>query len=159
MSSRKWTWFGVNIDKTKFQTYDEVEYKEHPINRMFKDIETLADIKKNLKFLCQTIYSPTSSYFNVDENTKIFYRDQQDCILWAFDEETGYVYVYDYEDITTRQYCAKSLAEFISHIYDDALDWFEQKGYVYPPSIGIGLCSGKDEWTDSDSSIDSEDEL
>lgn len=115
--NNEWIWIGVNFDFNKFTTYSTTPYKEHPINPLFENIKNISDIQSNISHLRELIKSVTSCYF--DFNDDIFYRDQQDCVIWAHDSKTGGVYIYDNNDKNIKTYVAKSIPEFLSHIYDD----------------------------------------
>lgn len=113
-----WCWIRVCMDPNKFQTYEKIDYVEHKTLKLFEKITSLDLIHE--KTLNDIIKSPTSSYFDIDEESGIFYRDQQDCYIWYLEKDTGYVYI----DGDKKMYVAKSLAEFISHIYTDFMTWY-----------------------------------
>ena len=88
----------INVGKNPWETF-----KQNPI-------------------LWQLVKSPTSCYVDIshDEETgqTIFYRDQQDCIVWYVDPQTGKVYSYtdgdtpiadDVEEFWLRQYIEATL--------------------------------------------------
>ena len=116
----KWVWVGVNQNPKTFGTYVTSEYIEHPVNPLFKDIRTLEDVKQNKYLLNRNIRSVTACYFNIHDD--VFYHDQQDCVIWALDDQER-VYVKD-ADPYIKRYVAKSLPEFLSHIYDDNEKWY-----------------------------------
>ncbi len=74
--------------------------------------------------------SPTACYYDIDPETGVFYCDQQGCVIWALDELTGGVYLWDPErddssgsednDAQARSnkktYVARSLGEFLYRI-------------------------------------------
>lgn len=126
-----WNWNGVNMDMSKFTTYNRDDYIPHPISDKFKNILTLQDLAANEWINDELIQSPTACYFDLDGELgpEVFYRDQQDCIIWALDAKTGYVYIFDDDRPYTRCYTARSLPEFLSHIYDNSKAWYESKRY------------------------------
>jgi hypothetical protein len=123
-----WTWIGIRLGEES-GTYHNRIYEEHPINPLFENIHTLNDLKNNIDELHKCIRSPTGCYFKV-MNGKPFYYDSQGCVIWAFDDN-GYIYIYDDDNPYIKQYVAKSLPEFLSHIYDDSNKWREINNYYY----------------------------
>lgn len=113
--TEKWIWIGMGQQST----YSHHEYIEHKINPLFENIRTLDDVNTSISYLYKHIRSPTACYFDIDND--IFYRDQQDCVIWALNKD-GRVYIKD-DDPYTISYVAKSIPEFLSHIYDDTIDW------------------------------------
>lgn len=113
MEETKWCWIGVPF-KRSFCTYDTYKYKEHPIKDKYKKFLSLRDLNDEIG-----IFSPTSCYFDINLKSGLFYRDQQDCVRWVYESDTGFV------KTTNDVYVAKSLPEFLSHIEDDSMKWFE----------------------------------
>lgn len=116
----KWTYIPIpHRDAGLFTTYKTWNYSDMPeveIFEPFKKFVTVQDIQENLLILHNVIRSPTSCYFSVEGN--VFYRDQQDCIIWSYDSEKG-VYT-DNGDIV-----AKSIPEFLTRIYIENCIWFK----------------------------------
>ncbi len=122
-----WAWYGIgSVYDDPFSTYTKVDYCEQDFHIWpeLADIKTPADLQEVLKTL-EHRGSPTSCHFEFDNNDPVFYRDQQDCILWAFDAETGRVYIHDESDTSTRVFVAKDLKSFVSRIFDENADWWE----------------------------------
>ena len=114
--TEEWCWKGVPFDFDTFCTYSTYKYKQHPINPKYASISTLDDLVSALtqKKIC--IDSPTSCYFNIDTTSGMFYRDQQDCIIW---------FLKDGKVVTNSGYfVAGSMPEFLSHIEDDSTKWY-----------------------------------
>lgn len=122
----KWKWYGIG--KPNEGTYISQPYIKHPINPLFRNITDLTLIKENILILNELIRSPTACYFDIYKN--IFYRDQQDCIIWALDEK-GRVYIHNDDQPYTIIYVADSLPEFLSHIYDDCNSWYEFNRHIF----------------------------
>jgi hypothetical protein len=124
MTREVWAWYAIGYDP--LSTYTKVDYcdQDFHIWPELADIKTPADLQEVLKTL-EHRGSPTSCYFEFDNNDPIFYRDQQDCILWAFDAETGKVYIHDESDTSTRVFVAKDLKSFVSRIFDENAKWWE----------------------------------
>lgn len=84
---------------------------------------------KNNKNLWNFVKSPTACWINTDfdvENGKVlFYRDQQDCILWYYDLVTGKVYEYD-------TVICDTLEEFWMLMYIEGIIWY---GQLYPSHL------------------------
>lgn len=118
----EWCWIGFGLPCRKIDsTYKRLSYDSLPqieISDIFKNMKTISDIIKNMNFLTKTIRSPTSSYFDVDTtfSNEIFYRDQQDCAIWALDEKTGKVFLYDDDMPYEKIWVAKSLPEFLTRL-------------------------------------------
>lgn len=124
MSKQYWIWVGFNQNPKTLATYSTDEYKEHSINEKFKNIKSLDDVTEEIDDIIDSV---TSCYVSVDKKTGEFYRDQQDCIIWKFDESNGQVY---FDGIKKEKiYVAKSLAEFFSHVYDDCIEWHNINNY------------------------------
>lgn len=113
MEETKWCWIGVPF-KMSFCTYDTYKYKEHPIKDKYKKFSSLSDLNDEIN-----IFSPTACYFDINTKSGLFYRDQQDCVRWVYESDTGFI------KTTSGAYVAKSLPEFLSHIEDDSMKWFE----------------------------------
>lgn len=110
----RWAWYGIGgIDEG---TYVRIDYAHNiEILDEFKNIKTISDISSNISKLSKRIRSPTDCYFDVNDS-EVFYKDSQGCILWALEEHTGRVYIYDEDNMFTRTFVAKSLPEFLSRI-------------------------------------------
>jgi len=120
-----WKWVGVS-SSNEFGTYNTRDYIAHPIKNTYKNIHTISDLKSFLQGCpedAMILTSPTSCYFDFD-NGPVFYRDQQDCVVWALDDVSGRVYIPPDEDNQSRRYVAANLGEFLSHIEDDHAYWF-----------------------------------
>lgn len=76
-----------------------------------------------LNMLYKFIKSPTVYYFDFRDD--VFYRDEQDCVILAFDDK-GRVYIKDNASHTTT-YVAETLPEFLSHIYDYSINWHKNR--------------------------------
>lgn len=100
-------------------TYTLIDYKEHKIDVIFKDIKTLKDVAQKKDFINKQINSVTACYVDVRENG-IFYRDQQDCVVWSLDDKTGNVIAND-EFIV-----AKNIPEFLTHMRDESNTWRQE---------------------------------
>lgn len=115
----KWMWVGIN--PKIFETYGTFEYEDHPIDHIFSHIKTIDDLKDHVKKLPRDLKSPTACYFDFTDD--VFYRDQQDCVIWALDNK-GRVYIKDYDQPYVKYYVAKSLPEFLSHVKADNICWY-----------------------------------
>jgi len=119
----KWLWWGLSDLYDGEGTYSTIEYKEITnINSKFSNIKTISNLKNNLDMLNTKISSPTDCYFEIDK--EVFYHDSQDCLIWALEPKTGYVYIYEPNNIFTRIYVAKSLPEFLTHIDLENMEWY-----------------------------------
>lgn len=89
-----WISFGIPFRPSR-GTYQFFDAKTLPPieTKEFDHLKTLADVKSAANSLDEQISSCTSSYVQVDEEDKSFYRDQQDCCVWHFDPLIG-VYVH-----------------------------------------------------------------
>jgi hypothetical protein len=84
----KWEWIGIGSGRLEDGTYGSYEHsKDYPISKEFESIRTLDDLEKKLPQLNKCWNSPTACYFEIDRKTGIFYRDQQDCVLWALEDK------------------------------------------------------------------------
>lgn len=89
------------------------------------------DTFKNNKELWSIFSSPTSCWVNSDSQDPdeesfeekdghvLFYRDQQDCVLWYYDLESGKVYEYD-------RVVSDTLEEFWLRIYIESILWYKE---------------------------------
>ncbi len=109
--------------------------EEHEFVR-FQTIEDVKEEYKKDKACCLPMNSPNAAYFDFDDDDEprhIFYRDQQDCVIWCLDSNG--VYLFDRkEDITERLtssmdriYVAKSLGEFLWRIKVEDACWFRYR--------------------------------
>lgn len=115
-------WFGIGFGGRPCEgTYDCYEYKSLPpvtFKKEFESIKTFSDIEENFDLLEGMNDSPTACYFDLHHKKKIFYRDQQDCILWALNDHNQ---VYSYPD--ENDIVADSLPEFLTRIYIESKLW------------------------------------
>lgn len=110
----EYTWIGV-APLGADGTYVVTEYAPYPIDPTFAAINTLCDLEKVLKDL--NYRSPTACYFQVNHVTGSFLHDQQDCVIWSQNLNTGKVFA--------RGRCvADSLPEFLSHHIHESNQWF-----------------------------------
>lgn len=81
-----WCWVRIwkNWQEDTYVTEPYIEFTD--IKESFKNIKTLTDLENNLNIIQSDWYSPTACYFDIDHISTIFYRDQQDCVLWAYDD-------------------------------------------------------------------------
>jgi hypothetical protein len=134
---RNLIWIGVGglpvrSKEGDFSTYSVFQYDSLPpitTLQMFDDINNLEDLKKALpnleKQIPQLFDSPTSCYFDLDgEEPGVFFRDQQDCVIWCWDEKTGQVF-----DSGSGYAVAASLSEFLTRIVLENVAWHISHGY------------------------------
>lgn len=108
---KKWAWVGIPF-KLSFSTYNVYDYQKYPINEKYANFRTLEELHEGLKNKKINIKSPTACYFNGDSTARDFYHDQQDCVIWYYNDDGSI----STDDLTV----ANSLPEFLSHISDDA---------------------------------------
>lgn len=94
--------------------------------RQLENIKTPSGIPMNIQQIIEAV-TPTNCYFDLesDENKKElngnepreFFHDQQECVNWRFDPNTGHI-VEDCDEIV-----AFSLAEFLSRILIESFCW------------------------------------
>lgn len=121
--SKQYVWIGVNIPfRKEGGTYATCSYDTLPpcpkLHRFVK-FKTIQDLK-NAKEDELEMNSITSCYFDFEENSNIFYRDQQDCVVWCLDKNGVY-----FED-EGKYYVSNSLSEFLWRIYRE-----NQCSYVF----------------------------
>jgi hypothetical protein len=134
---RERIWIGVGnlpgrSKEGDFSTYSVFEYDSLPpitTLQMFEDITNLEDLKKALPNLEKQIPhlfdSPTSCYFDCEgDEPGVFFRDQQDCVVWCWDEKTGEVF-----DSGSGYAVATSLSEFLTRIVLENVAWHVSHGY------------------------------
>ncbi len=63
--------------------------------------------------------SPTACYFDTSYGKNVFYRDQQDCVLWCLDSEGVYLH-------GDKSYVAHSLSEFLWRIDVENKCWYKR---------------------------------
>jgi hypothetical protein len=143
----EFTWVGFRLPgrcRMAFCTYEDWSLDDHPpvtIPEEVKDVTTLdklkalfenkPEIKKVAQALPWLFRSPTSCYFDMsgeiepsNPNVAAFYRDQQDCVIWCFDSEKGYVVSRDYDGEHGTVY-ARSLPEFLARLALENGLWFK----------------------------------
>ena len=93
--------------------------KEHEFTRF----RTISDLKEEYqkKDCCLPMNSPNSAYFDFDDERNIFYRDQQDCVIWCLDDKGVYIYG------TNKVYVAQSLGEFLWRIRVEDACWYRYR--------------------------------
>lgn len=119
-SQKLWIGFGLPGRETD-ATYSTFRYEAQPEVKPFpklQDIKTLDDLKKHLPVLVNEYpflnSSPTSCYWSFDgKEPGVFFRDQQDCVVWCLDEKTGEVFVPGFKKSVV---VAASLPEFMTRI-------------------------------------------
>jgi hypothetical protein len=129
--SQNWRWFILGSLIDKLSTFSPINYELLPKienYEPFNNIKTMVDLKNNLNTIKNKFISPVSGHFEFDG--EIFYRDQQDCVMWALNSETGQVYVINIGD-TKLQLVANSLPEFLKRIYLENQAWF----YIYEEEV------------------------
>ena len=105
-------WIGFSLPLRPVNgTYHTWKYNTLPPlspSNPFKKIVNLDALEKmNPNVLKAGWFSPTACYFNLDKKSGLFYRDQQDCVMWFHNAATGKVYT-DRGTIVS-----KSLPEFL----------------------------------------------
>ena len=130
----EWAWVGYRLPCRHVRgTYDIFKYDEMPaltesdILPQFKDVKTWDDLADNLELIDSLITSPTACYFKLSKNKTSFYRDQQDCVVWALDHKTGAVYTMEEDGVDL--WVAKSLPEFLTRLYLEGQIWLKTFGY------------------------------
>lgn len=138
----KMVWFGSDLGDARRcgGTYAGYAYESlpplDPTKNPFKECVSLDDVE-GVRHRVQE--SPTACYFRVDRSTGAFYRDQQDCIVWALDSDNGGVFVLpDDEDQDEEEggrgnegpeepvvFVAKSMAEFLWRVHIENTIWFQ----------------------------------
>ena len=144
-TSRPKAWIGVGglPGRSKpgdFSTYSVFTYDTLPpvtTPQMFDDVTTLAELKKVLpkwkKQIPQLFNSPTACYFDfAGDEPGVFFRDQQDCVVWCLDEKTGEVF-----DAGSGYCVASSLAEFLTRILLENVAWHQLHGYAVKVSENL----------------------
>jgi len=131
MTEEKWVWCGINIPFRNVtnisSTYQMNKYDFLPQIQICEDFKDVMDIESLVDFLHLNqnkdrylFQSPTSCFFEIvrESEPKIFYADQQGCVLWGIDEQ-GRV-VIDNGDIV-----AKTLPEFLTRIELENAIWYK----------------------------------
>lgn len=86
----------------------------------YQSIKTLQDVVDHHELL--SIDSATACYIDVDFKTGQFYRDQQDCVIWKIDQDTGHV-VACVDDNCKIGVVANNLAEFFARVNIENVIW------------------------------------
>ena len=141
--SKAWIYCGIPFRPVK-GTYSYFRYDTlPPVNTdAFAHLGTLADVQANAEQLDDTLRSPTACYVRVNEDSRIFYRDQQDCVLWRFRPDIG-VYVTDGDEDIKNQgdggdvlcgytVVASSIAEFFARCAMENGIWFKSAYLDHP---------------------------
>lgn len=106
-------WFGWGLKgRDCGGTYEQYPLNDLPSVTPFKQLEHIkvpADIPDQVKKIIEAV-SFTSCYFESNDPEKHdFFRDQQGCVVWCFDPDTGHV-------VVGSKVVAYSLAEFLSRV-------------------------------------------
>lgn len=107
------TWFGWAMKgRDCGGTYDQYRLSDLPVVVPFKQLEhikTPADIPDRVKQIIEAV-SYTACFFKARHPEKgDFFHDQQDCVVWCFEPETGHV-------VAQSKIVAFSLPEFLSRV-------------------------------------------
>ena len=95
-TARAWPYINIPFrpHPESFTTYTFFSYEDLPpisdeTYTYFNHYKTVADVKQNPEPLIRLLDSPTSCFIPRDEDEKkdVIYNDQQDCIIWQFNEE------------------------------------------------------------------------
>ena len=127
MDGRLWKWIGLS--RKLFETYSITDYSQIDESALFSDYKTLKDVKDNKDYIQSLLRSPTGCFISVDEDSGKFYCDQQGCVIWFFEKETGYVKTQP-DSTGISCYVAKSIPEFFSHVYMESLEFFSSKSWI-----------------------------
>lgn len=103
-------------------TYGTSLYQNLPTIKIlpqFVDIKTLKDVLSNSQKIDKLIQSMTSCYVAVNEKDKSFYRDQQDCVIWYFEETKGVLAKFDSNN--DEMFVSPDIPTFLSRLYIEAL--------------------------------------
>lgn len=126
----EWVWIGITDGAWQHQKYIPCDINPKYANCV--TLEQLSVAKEAKNFITR---SPTESYFDINHETGIFYRDQQDCAVWAQDAEGQ---IYQYYPKTASYYkaiVAKSLPEFLTHMDIENATWYRANGHRLPQSL------------------------
>lgn len=120
------TWIGISLPGRPLDaTYGQWSYQSLPpieIDPQFQEITTLDQLIQSLSLLRTIISSPTACYFQVDLADRTFYRDQQDCVIWALNSQ-GQVYL----DGDPHAIVALSLPEFLTRVHLENTIWWHNE--------------------------------
>jgi hypothetical protein len=86
----------------------------------YQSIKNLQDLRSRLDSI--DFESATACYFDINESTGVFYRDQQDCIIWKLID--GQVVAYESDGETRIGVVADSLPEFLARLRIENHIWF-----------------------------------
>lgn len=128
-TQEKWIWlYTVALFFEPKEKYYEYDYNKmpdiHPYD-IFKDIKTVNDIIKNVKLIYKELCLIANFHFEFEG--EIFYREEQDYILFACEESTVKVYISNADFPYVRNYVAKDLAEFLSRMKIEHRIWDSKK--------------------------------
>jgi hypothetical protein len=122
-------WIGIGIPFRPCQgTYGSFSGSVPPIKTSkYQTIKTLQDLQRSIDQKQIDIESSTACYFDLDPKTGVFYRDQQDCVIWKL-TENGQVDAIT-EDNEVIECVADSLPEFLNRIEIENHIWFQCDQY------------------------------
>ena len=163
----KWIYFGLPF-RAAFGTYRQFDWVPDlppEETKLFSHLISLVDVEIEKEWLDHILQSPTSCHVQVDFVSGVFYRDQQDCVLWAFDPlDVGGVYVYeppntpsggassDEDDFDDHQpppmTVATTLAEFFGRIHLENRLWHKIASCSHPDAFASHSSLGKTPLTD-----------
>ena len=127
MAKKPNTWVYINIPGVRHcgGTYDDYDASILPpiqIDPKFKMIFTLEDVEQYKNKINQLLMSPTACYVVVEQQTNLFYCDQQGCVTWHFDPLIG-VYINENPELIV----SKSISEFFTRIFIENALWYGKK--------------------------------
>ena len=136
-------WIGVELPGRPCMggTYTVYDYNKQPPVKVLdelKDVTTVDGIRKwmdaNTETLAFVKQSPTACFFDLSTNptythhpgdqSYVFFRDQQDCVVWFVEEKTGRVHIEDRHS-KPRAYVAQSVGEFICRLALENSIWYK----------------------------------
>lgn len=117
-------WCGFDLpNRPCIATYQSWKYNtlpKLPEDNPFAKFTTLEYLEEHLDEVECVFYSPTSCYFDVDQETGRIMCDQQGCVIWYFD---GIGVKTD-----SGQYVSPSLPEFLFRVVLESAIWTRNRG-------------------------------
>jgi hypothetical protein len=127
-------WYGISLPgRESDELYQSLSYASLPSIKIYPDyaaIHTLDDLKVEfcddmlVKIPRQSRrFSAWPCHFDVNKETGVFYRDQQDCVVWSLGDDLA-VYADDAKCV------ANTLPEFLSRLRIEADIFIKTMAYV-----------------------------
>lgn len=127
----EWDWVGLDLPHRKDPekgTYGIYSWADLPvlqeIPEFWTKVRTINEVILYEKPIEARIRSPTACFVTRGSDDSTFWMDQQGCVVWKWERETGRVYHPSFARDGTRVYVAHSIGEFFARLEIENAIWY-----------------------------------